>query len=99
VRTTFAQEVRALERDQVELEHACRLRDVTPSGSAYAQVGGMSISPGRGGRQDHDCESTAEDSDAKGSEPMVTRFAVAILVAVLLDWGAQNWFIIARQGE
>jgi hypothetical protein len=29
--TTFAQEVRALERDQVELEHACRLRDVTPS--------------------------------------------------------------------
>ena len=31
VRTTFAQEVRALERDQVELEHACRLRDVTPS--------------------------------------------------------------------
>jgi hypothetical protein len=31
VRTTFAQEVRALERDQVELEHACRLRGVTPS--------------------------------------------------------------------
>ena len=31
VPTTFAQEVRALERDQVELEHACRLRDVTPS--------------------------------------------------------------------
>ena len=29
VPTTFAQEVRALERDQVELEHACRLRDVT----------------------------------------------------------------------
>ena len=31
VPTTFAQEVRALERDQVELEHACRLRDVTLS--------------------------------------------------------------------
>ena len=31
VPTTFAQEVRALERDQVELEHACRLRETTPS--------------------------------------------------------------------
>jgi hypothetical protein len=31
VRTTFAQELLAPERDQVELEHACRLRDVTPS--------------------------------------------------------------------
>jgi hypothetical protein len=31
VRTTFAQEVLASEGDQVELEHACRLRDVTPS--------------------------------------------------------------------
>jgi hypothetical protein len=31
VRTTFAQEVLAPERDHAELEHACRLRDTTPS--------------------------------------------------------------------
>jgi hypothetical protein len=30
-RTTFAQEVLAPERNQVEREHACRLRDDTPS--------------------------------------------------------------------
>jgi hypothetical protein len=31
VRTTFAQEVLAPECDQAELEHACRLRETTPS--------------------------------------------------------------------
>lgn len=31
VRTTFAQEVLVPERDQAELEQACRLRETTPS--------------------------------------------------------------------
>jgi hypothetical protein len=31
VRTTFAQELLAPERDQVELGHACRVREITPS--------------------------------------------------------------------
>jgi len=31
VRTTFAQELLAPERDQVEVGHACRVREITPS--------------------------------------------------------------------